>query len=60
MSVHDRNAARYRLEGSLKFWCERWQLGGAGVVNACQATQSACEAGRSFVDLPGCTQHPWR
>ncbi|CZT31678.1 hypothetical protein BTW15_27730 [Pseudomonas syringae pv. tomato] len=57
MSARDRNAARYRLEGGLEFWRERWQLDGTDVVcSACQATQFAREAARPFVHVDGCAQ----
>lgn len=67
MSARDRNAARYQLQDGLEFWRERWQLDGADVVcGACQATQGAHEAGKSFAHVDGCAQagdfaqHPWR
>jgi hypothetical protein len=67
MSARERNAARYRLEGGLEAWRERWLLAGAEVLcNACQACQFAREADKPFVHVDGCAQagdfaqHPWR
>lgn len=67
MSARDRNAARYRLEGGLEFWQERWVLAGTEVLcSACQASQFARHADKPFVHVDGCAQagdfaqHPWR
>lgn len=66
MSAHERNAARYRLDGGVNAWSMNWVLDGYAVLCAgCCAGQCARDAGEPFPHAEGCrlasdfAKHPW-